>query len=93
MAMRAVKKCPKNPDFSRMETYSEHMVDPAGGIRLGNFDRYTADRQKVEAGILKQGRMAREEEEAEGKRVRSGKGEGETTDPPTDAKNTKGKKK
>ena len=62
MSMKAVKKNQKNPDFTRLETYSEHMVDPAGGLKTsGDFDRYTADRLKV---ARSQNRMAREKEAA-----------------------------
>jgi hypothetical protein len=77
MTFKAVKKCPKAPDFKGLETYTEHILDPNSGVKVGDFDKYVAERKKTEPVIMKSTRMAREEEDTEDKRVKP------TTEDPT----------
>ena len=52
-----------------------HMGGPASSHRTPKFDKYVTEEQKVDAFILKQSRLAREEAEAEAKRKKSGGGD------------------
>ena len=75
MCLKAIARNPKSPDFCSLDSYLRHMADPTSGLRTGPFDRYVASEQKVEAQILKQTRLTREEEEAETRRSKSNPGE------------------
>ena len=68
MIERAVKKNPKNPDFSGLEHYMANSLDASGGVVAPDFDKHVASLQRDEALIMKNWRLAREEHEAELKR-------------------------
>jgi hypothetical protein len=64
MIQRATKRSPKNPDFSGLECFLLHQLDPSAGIVAADFDKYIAELQKVESNNMKQARLSREEQEA-----------------------------
>ena len=70
---KAVRRNPTAPDFTGLEAYMSHAQDLGGSILTVDFDRYVADIQKGEAAVLKQGRLLREEAEADGKQKKGGK--------------------
>ena len=65
--IKAVKRNPKNPDFANLALYSRHLPDYKSDVRTSNFDRFAMEQQKVEAAIMKQSRLTREEEAADQK--------------------------
>jgi hypothetical protein len=91
MIMKAVKRNPKSPDFGGLDLYTEHIPDPTVGLKVGEFDKHVVARQTVTAQILKQGRLTREEEDAEDKRNRAPTG-GDGGGGGTDDRNKKKKK-
>ena len=79
---KAVRKNPRNPDFSGLEAYNKHVPDPGGALPAPKMDQHSATLQKNEAFFMKQTRLAREETEAEAKRKgKNGKG-GDAATPP-----------
>ena len=74
---KAIRRCPRAPDFEGLSEYMRHSADLSGEIAAPAFDAYVAAKQKDQATILKQNRMQREEEEedAQNKR-RQPQGEG-----------------
>jgi hypothetical protein len=75
---RAVKRNPRNPDFEGLDAYLSSALDPSGGVVSPEFDRHVAGLQRDEALIMKQGRLAREEADAEATRAAGGKGPKQT---------------
>ena len=61
---RAVRRSPKAPDFAGLETYMDHISQGTGALQAPKFDHFVASEQKDQAFILKQTRVAKEEEEA-----------------------------
>ncbi len=61
---RAVKRNHKNPDFESLGQYTDHMAEPGMGVRAPGFDAHIAAKMKTENYILKEARLAREEQEA-----------------------------
>ena len=72
MTQQAVRRSPKAPDFSGLDTYLAHSYDETGGAVTSKFARYIADEKKNEAVILKQTRLWQEEQDSE-KKKRDGK--------------------
>ena len=64
MIQRAVKRNSKAPVFSGLESFLVHCLDGSAGIVASDFDRYIAEVQKVDANILKQQRLTKEESDA-----------------------------
>ena len=64
---RAVRKCPKAPDFEGLAGYSKHVADPGGALSAPSFDAHIAATQKDEAFHAKQSRLAAEEAELKNK--------------------------
>ena len=58
---RAVKKCPKAPEFAGLESVMEHVQDGTSSMVTPEFDKALAERQRTEAQFLKQDRLSREE--------------------------------
>ena len=74
--MRAVRRCPKAPDFSGLEIHTRHWPDSTGAVRAPAWDKFVMENQKVAGQYLKQSRLQREEEEsAEKKKKQTPKGE------------------
>ena len=65
---KAVRKSPKNPDFTGLEPYLRHVADPSGGATTLAFDAHVADVLRAEGAWLKQSRLAKEEQDALEKR-------------------------
>ena len=60
---RAIRRDPKAPQFTGLEVYTEHAADSTGVLRATRFEKFVADRNKDDANVAKQNRLAREEEE------------------------------
>ena len=73
---RAVRKNPRQPDFEGLEGYVAHALDPSGGVLAFAFDRFYAGTQKDTTFILKQNRLAREEQVSESNRKAKAKAKG-----------------
>ena len=65
----AVRRNPKVPDFSGLDVLMSAATDESGAATTAVFTQWVADRQKDQATIAKQGRLLREEKEAERKRA------------------------
>ena len=83
---KAVRRNPRSPDFENLTEYMRHAADATGTVSAPVFDRHVADRQRDEAQVMKQTRLAREENDADEKRKKGPKGGGkneknEKTDP------------
>lgn len=65
---RAVRKNPRAPDFEGLESYTAHGLDSTGGALALEFDKHVASTQRDTAFIMKQMRLNREEQDAEGTR-------------------------
>ena len=70
----------RQPDFEHLEGYVLHMAEPGSTVRAGKFASHIASRQQVHGLIMKQQRLAREEEESLNKKKKKGKGEGKDKD-------------
>ena len=70
----AVRRNPKVPDYSGLEVFLAANTDESGAATTVVFNQWVADRQKDQAQIAKQGRLLREEKEAEKKRAADPKG-------------------
>ena len=70
---KAIKKNPRQPDFSSAGPYTRHMQDTTGNAYTPSFDKFVAEEQKTEALTLKQDRLAREEAEQEESRKKKPK--------------------
>ena len=57
----AVRKSPKTPDFSGLDSMLSHMFDESGGIIASKYDQWVAEEQRAQAQIMKQQRMFNEE--------------------------------
>ncbi|CAK0850708.1 unnamed protein product [Prorocentrum cordatum] len=68
VCQRAVRRSPKNPDFSGFERFLQASLDDSGGLRTSEFDKHMAESQKTDATVLKQFRLWQEELEADAKR-------------------------
>ena len=68
MTQQAVRRSPKAPDFSGLDTYLAHPYDETGGAVTSKLTRYIADEKKNEAVILKQTRLWQEEQDSEKKK-------------------------
>ena len=73
---KAVRRNPRSPDFENLTEYMRHAADATGTVSAPVFDRHVADRQRDEAQVMKQTRLAREENDADEKRKRAPKGGG-----------------
>ena len=83
---KAVRRNPRSHDFENLTEYMRHAADATGTVSALVFDRHVADRQRDEAQVMKQTRLAREENDEDKKRKRGPKGGGkneknEKTDP------------
>ncbi|CAK0843206.1 unnamed protein product, partial [Prorocentrum cordatum] len=67
MIERAVKVNPKSPCFDGLHKMIEHNQDEKGGVATQQFTTYFAQQAEVEARVLKQNRLLREELEAKRK--------------------------
>ena len=67
MIERAVKVNPKAPSFEGLHKMIEHDQDEKGGVATKQFTAHMAQQAEVEARILKQNRLLREELEAKKK--------------------------
>ncbi len=76
MIERATRRNPRSPDYEGLASYMEHMVEGGHGLPVAAFDRHVAELQRAEAQILKQSRLAREEQVADAKRKPDPKGKG-----------------
>ena len=65
----AVRRNPKVPDFSGLDVLMSAATDESGAATTAVFTEWVADRQKDQATIAKQGRLLREEKDAERKRA------------------------
>ena len=62
---KAVRRNPKAPDFDGLDFVMGDEQDESGAVRVGDFDDWFAEKQKVEAQNLKQYRLFKEEQAAE----------------------------
>ena len=60
---RAISKNPKAPSFTGLEGYMEHMSTAAAGMKTPGFDKWVAEDAKTKALILRQLRLAQEEQD------------------------------
>ena len=67
--MEAVKRTPNTRYYSSLGALQRAQVDPSASFMVVDFDRYSADRLKVNASFMKQNGLARDEEAAEEKRL------------------------
>ena len=65
---KAVAANPKSPCWEGLGPFMRHCQDSTGVVRAPTFERFVAESNKAEGTYLKQQRLAREEQEAEGKR-------------------------
>ena len=61
MIERAVRKSPKTPVFSGLDSMLSHMFDESGGIIASKYDQWVAEEQRAQAQIMRQQRMFNEE--------------------------------
>ena len=61
---KAVRKCAKFPDYGGLHHYLEHMADAGVADPVGTLDSQIASHLRDEGFVLKQQRLAREEQEA-----------------------------
>ena len=64
---RALGRSPKSPDFDGLGVYTRHMGECVGRIFSLKFDKYVADTMRDAAQVMKQTRLAREENALEDK--------------------------
>jgi len=77
MIEKAVKRNPRQPDFTGLDAFLSHALDPGGGVLSPELDKHIAELQKAEAMTMKSYRQNREEQEADSKRKNLGKKEKE----------------
>ena len=71
---KAVQRDHQKPNFVGLQYYTQHCDDLSGTLQTPAFDRYIAEEAKVEANVLKQFRLSREElEKASDKKNESDK--------------------
>jgi hypothetical protein len=58
---RAVRVCPRAPDFTGLHKMIEHALDESGGVQTRSFTQHFAQEAEAEARILKQNRLYRVE--------------------------------
>ena len=63
MIQKAVRRCPRQPDFDGLSIYGKHMVDSTGAVVATTFDKFVAESQRNDAQTMKQDRLNREEHE------------------------------
>ena len=73
---RAIQKSPRSPDFTMLDYYMGHTQAVAGVIQATEFDEMVTSKLRTDAQILKQARLAREEDVAETKRENAAGGGG-----------------
>ena len=66
--LEAVAVDAKQPNFEQLEGYLLHMAEPGTTSRAGKFAAHIASRQQQHGQILKQLRLAKEEEESKRKK-------------------------
>ena len=64
----AARRNPKNPDYTGLDLMMESMVDESGAAVTSTFNDWLLNQQKAVAQVQKQGRLLREEQEAQSKR-------------------------
>ena len=73
---RAVRRNPRSPDFDTLSEYMKHAADSSGSVTAPVFEKHVAERQRDEAQVMKQNRLASEEAHADEKRRKPTKGAG-----------------
>jgi hypothetical protein len=68
MLQRALRRNPKAPDFSGLDSYMLHAQDQNGVMATPLFDRHITEKQRVDGQFMKQMRLQRDEEAADEKR-------------------------
>ena len=68
MIEMAVNRNPKAPDWEGLEMVVAARVNDTGGVSVPKFMNWVGDQQKTEAQVLKQGRLIREERDADRKK-------------------------
>ena len=59
---RAIRVNPTSPSFAGLQAMLQHALDDGGGLVTRDFSKHIADGAAVEASILKQHRLLREEQ-------------------------------
>ena len=85
--LRAVKRNPGLPSFEGLDIQIEHMDASSGLLSAPAFEKHVMEQQRVEAFIMKQSRLMREEEAADRKKTNPGGG---PSDPKGRNRNGKG---
>jgi hypothetical protein len=60
----AIRRDPRSPNYDSLGPYMAHAADTTGVLRAPSFAKHVAETNKDEANILKQQRLAREENDA-----------------------------
>ena len=68
---RAARKNPRNPSFEGLEVFGRHLPGVSQPLRTAEFDKFVTDAQKVDAFVMKQDRLMREETAALQKQSKS----------------------
>eukprot|EP00971_Amphidinium_carterae_P306995 6100970-Amphidinium_carterae.1 len=61
----AVRRNPRQPDFEGLDLMMTSVLDESGAAQASSYMTWITSRQRDEAQVLKQGRLLREEREAE----------------------------
>ena len=69
---RAVRRNPRTPDFTGLDRMTGQAFAETGGTVCSEFDRRYFESQRIQAQVMKQSRLWREEHEADDKRRRGG---------------------
>ena len=72
---RAARKNPRTPCFEGLEVFGRHLPGVSQPLRTSEFDKFATGAQKVDAFIMKQDRLIREESAAAQRQERNANGE------------------
>lgn len=72
MVQKAIRRSPKHPDYSGLDSMMASTLDETGGIVTSRFDEWVAQEQKTAAVIMKNQRQFVEERDAESRRQDGG---------------------
>eukprot|EP00971_Amphidinium_carterae_P052221 1027986-Amphidinium_carterae.3 len=72
----AVRRNPRQPDFEGLDLMMTSVLDESGAAQASSYMSWATGKQRDEAQVLKQGRLLREEREAEARRSKKKGGGG-----------------